>query len=241
VSAGIDDPQGAGAHGMNVVFDLGAVLFTWQPVQLVAQVFPEHAGDAVAAQDLAQAVFGHPDWHAFDRGTVHADEVSAATARRLNLPPQRVAQLVHGIDAYLQPMDESVALLQGLMRERDSRRAAGAPVSGVPRVRGLYYLSNMPAPVARLLQSRHRFLHDFDGGIFSGDVQHIKPEPSIYGLLTQRYALDPQTTVFIDDLLVNVQAAQAQGWTGIHFQSAAQVARELDRILVSPAGAACGF
>ena len=59
----------------------------------------------------------------------------------------------------------------------------------------------MPAPYARTLERLHDFLGDFDGGIFSGDVLLIKPEPAIYQLLQTRYALEPAKTVFIDDLL----------------------------------------
>ncbi|HRA63620.1 MAG TPA: HAD-IA family hydrolase, partial [Burkholderiaceae bacterium] len=91
----------------------------------------------------------------------------------------------------------------------------------------LYFLSNMPAPFARTLERRHDFLSWFDGGIFSADVRLIKPDPAIYALLETRYLLDPARTVFIDDLAANVSAAQARGWRGVHFQSAAQAAPHL--------------
>mgnify|MGYP001756992479 FL=1 len=55
----------------------------------------------------------------------------------------------------------------------------------------------------------------------------IKPEAAIYQLLQSRYDLDPVKTVFIDDLLGNIEAAQAQGWHGIHFKSAQQVTQDL--------------
>ena len=35
---------------MNIVFDFGAVLFDWQPVQLVAQHFPERAATPAQAR-----------------------------------------------------------------------------------------------------------------------------------------------------------------------------------------------
>ena len=58
----------------------------------------------------------------------------------------------------------------------------------------------------------------------------IKPEPAIYQLLQTRYALEPTQTVFIDDLLGNIEAAQAHGWHGIHFKTAEQVGRELQAL-----------
>ena len=92
---------------------------------------------------------------------------------------------------------------------------------------GLYYLSNMPGPYARSLESQHSFLRCFDGGVFSGDVHRIKPEPEIYALLESRYALQPDQIVFIDDLKHNVEAATERGWQGIQFESAAQVQAQL--------------
>ena len=37
---------------MNVVFDFGAVLFTWRPLDLVAECFPDRAGDSCAGWAL---------------------------------------------------------------------------------------------------------------------------------------------------------------------------------------------
>ena len=65
------------------------------------------------------------------------------------------------------------------------------------------------------------------GGIFSGDVKLIKPDPAIFALMESRYSLVPQNTVFIDDLKANVAVARSRGWHGIHFESSAQMAADL--------------
>jgi putative hydrolase of the HAD superfamily len=205
---------------MNVVFDFGAVLVTWKPAQLLRQVFAAQAATDEAARALAHSVFAHPDWHAFDRGVLQAEPLIDQTAQRLQLPRDTLADLVHGIGERLTPMDGTLEVLRTLCQRRD----AGDGVAGV------YYLSNMPLPYARLLEQRYDFLRWFDGGIFSGDVKCIKPDPAIYTLLQSRHGLEPQRTVFIDDLLANVQTAQALGWHGIHFESAAQLQENLSQI-----------
>ena len=203
---------------MNYVFDFGAVLFTWKPLDLVAEYFPALAPNPAQAGHLAHQVFGHADWHAFDRGSASMEETIDRTAARLGLEREALTLLVESIGDRLVPIADTVALLQRLHAQRQMPDA---------RAVKLYFLSNMPAPYARSLERLHGFLADFDGGIFSGDVLLIKPEPAIYQLLQTRYALEPAKTVFVDDLLANVQAAQALGWHGIHFQTAAQLAREL--------------
>jgi putative hydrolase of the HAD superfamily len=201
---------------MNIVFDFGAVLFTWQPAQLVAIAFPQTASNPEAAKQLAHAIFSHDDWHGFDRGTVEMAEVIRRTALRLDLPESQLDALVSHIGERLTPIEETVSVLSQLVQQRSRQNSLR-----------LYYLSNMPVPYARVLEQRHAFLTWFDGGIFSGDVKHIKPDPAIYELLENRYALDPVQTVFIDDLKTNVAAAQARGWRGIHFESAGQLAIDL--------------
>lgn len=206
---------------MNVVFDFGAVLFTWRPVDLVAECFPDRAPTPAQAGHLAHEVFGHADWQAFDRGTATMEEVIDRTVVRLGLDRAALSKLVGEIGDRLVPMPDSIALLSKLDALRAQQQANG----GEPLK--LYFLSNMPVPYARTLEHLHPFLQEFDGGIFSGDVLLIKPEPAIYQMLQSRYALEPAKTVFIDDLLGNIEAAQAQGWHGIHFKSAQQVTQDL--------------
>lgn len=206
---------------MNLVFDFGAVLFDWQPEQLCQRLFPDRAATPAAAHALAQALFRHPDWLAFDQGLLTLDEIEARSVARLHLPAAAVHTLMHGIGDWLAPLPESVALLQRLLQ----LRASGAAVAGQPL--RLYYLSNMPEPYVHTLRARHACIGAFDGGLFSSAVQLIKPDPALFARLEQCYALVAAHCVLIDDQGANVAAAQAHGWRGIRFTSAAQVAQAL--------------
>jgi len=197
---------------MNVVFDFGGVVFSWQPEHLVRTAFPHQAATPAAARALAAALFHHGDWQDFDRGTIAQGAVVERAAARLGLPPAALQALVSDIPQSLTPMADTVDLLGRLRARRELR--------GDVR---LYFLSNMPQPYARVLERRHDFLQWFDGGLFSADVQLIKPQPDIFGLLQSRYTLAPERTVFIDDLQANVDAARVHGWHALHFESASQL------------------
>ncbi|MGJ7484772.1 HAD family hydrolase [Variovorax sp. LT2P21] len=205
---------------MNVVFDLGAVVVAWEPARLLQAHFPDRAPTPEAAQALARAFFHHEDWLAFDCGIRSVDEVVARSASRLGLSETAVHDMIAPLGERLDPIPESIELLDQLRARRDS----GEDVR-------LFYLSNMPVPYARALERRLSFFQWFDGGVFSGDVKLIKPNSEIYELLAWRHGFDPVQTLFIDDTAANVEAARALGWRAIHCTTpkglGAQVTRHL--------------
>ena len=71
-----------------------------------------------------------------------------------------------------------------------------------------YVLSNWSAETYEGMEETYPFLKDFDGKIISGRDFLIKPDPAIYELAISRFDLIPQETLFIDDRLDNIEAAQ---------------------------------
>ncbi len=201
---------------MNFVFDLGAVLLTWEPVALVRAHLGAHAPTAEAAHALAREMFHHEDWLGFDRGTHALDVAVGLMAQRLALPADTLSALLAPMGERLQPIAVSVELLDSLRRRREGGDCLH-----------LYYLSNMPVPYARALEQRAPFLDWFEGGIFSGDVKVLKPQREIYALLADRFGLVGANTVFIDDSKANVEAAQAFGWHAIHCEAPSRLAAQL--------------
>lgn len=205
---------------MNIVFDLGAVLFTWDPVRLLQSHFADHVPNADAARVLAAQMFHHDDWLGFDRGAHALDEAVERMSSRLSLPEARLGSVLASVGEVLAPIDSSIALLDALRLKRD----AGEDLA-------LYYLSNMPRPYARYLEAHHDCFAWFDGGIFSGDVQLLKPDPRLFELLAERYSLEGESTVFIDDSAANVMAARALGWAAIHCTTPRRLSSQLDDYL----------
>ena len=66
------------------------------------------------------------------------------------------------------------------------------------------------------MEERYPFLKDFDGKIISGRDFLIKPDPAIYKLAISRFDLIPEETLFIDDRLENIEAANKLNFQTIH-------------------------
>jgi FMN phosphatase YigB (HAD superfamily) len=54
----------------------------------------------------------------------------------------------------------------------------------------------------------------FDGGIISAEVKYSKPDLMIYNIFLKEYNLKPAETLYIDDLEINVKAAESTGMKG---------------------------
>ncbi len=188
---------------MNIVFDFGAVMVNWRPHDVVRKHFPEIAQSQEEVAQLSSGLFSHDDWHGFDAGRLTSEEISSLTARRLSLDERVVCRMVDDINDHISPIASSVQVLENLYAQRDAKGYK------------LYFLSNMPAPYARGLE-RHAFMRCFDGGIFSGDVGLIKPQPEIFHKLEAMYGLQGQPILFIDDHLANIAAADKLGWQTLH-------------------------
>lgn len=199
--------------GRRLVFDFAGVVFNWQPLALLQQVMPHRVADTASARHWAGEIFqGYAgDWADFDRGTVEPDELVARIAARTGLGAPEVRAVVDAVPLALQPVADTVALLQRLYRP------------GWP----MYFLSNMPASYAVHLERCNPFLAQFEDGVISARVQLIKPEPAIFELAARRFGVAPTELVFFDDLPANVAAAQAAGWQAFVFTDAAQCERDI--------------
>jgi 2-haloacid dehalogenase len=194
-----------------VVFDLGGVLLQWNPRHLYRKLF---AGDEAAMESFLATVCT-VEWNERqDAGRSFADAVAELAPRH----PDKIEL----IEAFGRRFDEMIpGAIEGTVEiVADLKRA------GVRR----YALSNFSAETFPPQRQRFPFLSWFDGIVVSGEEGVIKPDPRIYRILLDRYRIEPDEAVFIDDNPGNAAAATALGIHGIHFRSPGQLRRELEAL-----------
>ena len=79
-------------------------------------------------------------------------------------------------------------------------------------------LTNWSSETFPIAQKRFEFLNWFEGIVVSGDENTRKPFKAIYDITLERFNIDPETSLFIDDNLRNIEAAKLLGIHGIHFK-----------------------
>jgi 2-haloacid dehalogenase len=193
------------------VFDLGGVLLDWNPRHLYRKLF---AGDEAAMEHFLATVCTHEWNRCQDAGRSFAEGGRLLTAEH----PDKVEL----IDAYGARFDEMIAgPIAGMVEILAELRDRGTP---------LYGLTNWSAETYPPARERFAFLSWFRGILVSGEVGVIKPDPRIFEVLIERFAINPENAVYIDDVEANVAAAQSFGIHAIQFTTPARLRRELTRL-----------
>jgi 2-haloacid dehalogenase len=204
-----------------VIFDLGGVLLDWNPRYLYRQMFDDEDAMERFLRDVCTM-----EWHeANDRGVPFQVTCAQLAAEHPEHAEHIWAWGTRSEEMIGGPIDESVAILREL-------KGRGVPV---------YALTNMEATTYPQRRERFDFMRWFDGTVVSSSEGVIKPDPRIFRLLLDRYGLEAETTLMIDDNPRNVDAARELGMPTVLFESPAGLRRALvDAGLLAPAGPADG-
>ncbi len=197
---------------MNIVFDLGGVVFDWQPEAIISHFFDDEGERSLVRKE----VFQHRDWIELDRGTLPLPDAADRGATRTGLSRQHIERLLEAVPNFLVPIDATFDLIRGL-GDTEHR---------------LFVLSNMHLASAAHLEASYDIWEMFDGIVFSCRVKMVKPERQIYEHLLNHHDLEPTDTVFIDDVAENLSAAKALGIRTLQFLDPLQCERELHAALV---------
>ena len=192
-----------------IVFDMGGVL-----IDFSAQLFTERL--QVSGEDralLERHVLRTTDWVRLDRGTITEAEVLVHACAGL---PRR---LHAAADYIINHWNEPIVPIEGTAEVVRQLKARGY---------ALYLLSNAGV-------RQHSYWNDipgsecFSGTVISADLHLLKPEAAIYQALFDKFDLTPANCIFVDDLPLNVEAAQNAGMQGIVFYDAQQLRSELQK------------
>lgn len=191
-----------------IIFDLGGVLIDWNPRYLYRNIFNTEEEITWFLENICT-----PEWNEQqDAGRSFKE----ATQELLNQFPEHEVAIRAWYGRWPETIQGSihgtVEILQTLHHLKQHR---------------LYALTNWSAETFPWAQEKFEFLNWFEGIVVSGVEKTRKPFPEFYNILLNRYAISPGEALFIDDNLKNIEAAQALGIDGIHFQGPEFLAKEL--------------
>lgn len=191
----------------NVVFDVGNVIVRWSPPEIIRLTF-----DKVEPPELLlKSIFKSETWFDLNKGFLTESEAKCQFQGNLNLSELECERLFYYIKQTQILIFGSVDLLKRV-------KAAGY---------GVYALTDNVTETVEYLQSTYQFWPLFDGATVSAEVGMLKPDPNIYQSLLKHNNLVAAETVFIDDMLYNVQGAESVGMSGVQFVNSEQCEQAL--------------
>ena len=193
----------------NIIFDLGGVLIDWNPDYVFLKVFK---GDKLKLKEFYEKVCTF-EWNENQDAGYPLDK---ATEDRIKIFPEYEDQIRMYYGKWEEmiggEIKEVVTILKNLVRENNFRVLA---------------LTNWSAETFPIALKKFDFLHLFEGIVVSGTEKTRKPFSDIYEIILNRYNLIATESIFIDDNIRNIKAANKFGIKTIHFKDPLQLKTDL--------------
>ncbi|HEX8366743.1 MAG TPA: HAD family phosphatase [Allosphingosinicella sp.] len=192
-----------------VVFDVGNVLYGWDPEAFLARQLPDDAARLRFIEDVRLW-----EWHdSLDGGRAY-DEAAAELVGKF---PEYAHLLAAWGERFGETISEPVPGSHDIVVELGER--------GVP----LFAITNFSADFWPPFHERERsFFSRFRDIVVSGEEKLLKPDPALYLRALRRFGLEPAEALFVDDRAINVDGAEAVGMHGHLFTDAASLRCRLE-------------
>lgn len=183
----------------NIILDMGNVLLDYNPEVILEKTLDNEEDRQIIRREL----FGGPEWAQGDLGIIKNSERFDGVSKRV---PSRLhpalRECVENWDICMVPVKGAV----NFCREIKTRGY------------GMYVLSNA-CNIFYEYFSKYFPLEWFDGIVVSSDEHIVKPDAGIYRILLERYGLNADECLFIDDRADNVRGAVESGMNAYVFNN----------------------
>lgn len=195
-----------------IIFDLGNVLVSWDPANLYRKIFTTEQELTYFLQNVCSM-----EWHTLQDGGRSPAEGTEELVKQFPQQEEAIrAFYTRWKEMFNGPIEGSVQIFKELKEK-------GYPV---------YALSNWNRELYEQTVDEFPFLDWFDGKIISSEEGLKKPDENIYQLLFERYHINPQTAVFIDDNNANIETANRLGLRSILFTTPEALRNELKTLQI---------
>ena len=192
-----------------VVFDVGNVLYGWDPEGFLARELPHDEARLRFIEDV-----GLWEWHDSLDGGRSFDEAAAELSGRF---PEYAQLIAAWGERFGETISDPVPGSHDIVIELGER--------GVP----LFAITNFSADFWTPFHDRERtFFSRFRDIVVSGEEKVLKPDPALYLRALDRFGLRPAEALFVDDRAINVAGAEAVGMHGHLFTDAPGLRRRLE-------------
>jgi len=193
----------------NIVFDFGGVLIDWNPIHLYENVFTDKSEMDFFLQNICTN-----DWNLqHDAGL----PVSVGTKALQSQHPEYSKEIEMYYKFWIKMIGGEIVENTKLLKPLKSKYR-------------LFGLTNWSAETLPLIFNKYAFFSEFEGIVVSGEEKIIKPNKGLYEILLNRYQLNANESLFIDDNLNNILAAKELGFSTIHLNEGVNLYEQFTKL-----------
>ncbi|MCP4200280.1 MAG: HAD family phosphatase [Proteobacteria bacterium] len=190
-----------------VFFDIGNVLLGYDWKAAVGRICKQ---TDFTSEDVGKR-FWKSGFAKFEKGFISQTEFFGALAKSIEFTGT-VEELNLLCSDIFFTLDDNIAV---------ARRLVGRTELGI--------ISNTNQAHIEFLEPRYDFLDIFKVRIYSHEVNARKPEKEIYDAALLQTNVRAGESLFVDDLIENVEAARQLGWSAIHLEPETDLQKEIER------------
>lgn len=195
-----------------IIFDIGNVLarFCWK------EMFQSFGLQGEAFERVADATVRNDAWNEFDKGLISTEEIIDIFSEVAPEYRSYIEKIFEDPTLMIAQFDYAKDWIKEL-KDRGYR---------------VFILSNWSEPTYHAcIDNESDFLPLVDGAVFSFQEHMIKPDKKIFEIICERYDINPNAAVFLDDNEANVISSREFGLHTIHFKNYEQGRAELEELL----------
>ena len=192
----------------NVIFDFGGVVMDWNPHYFFKDYFNDDDKMEFFLKNIST-----DEWNAEqDRGRTLAEGTEIQVAKF----PQWEKELRAYYDNWTTMLRSDIPKNVEVLRKLEHSKYE------------LFGLTNWSAETFPYALENYDFFEIFKGKIVvSGIEKLIKPDPKIWEVLLERYNIQTEESVFIDDNAKNIEVAKSLGFITVHVTENGDLEKEL--------------
>ncbi|KIC64044.1 HAD family hydrolase [Chryseobacterium taiwanense] len=192
----------------NIIFDFGGVLMDWNPRYFFKAYFNNDEKMEYFLENIAQTSWNEEQ----DRGRTLSEGTEIQVKKFPDWEKEIRAYYDNWTTMLKSDIPDNVEVLRKLGKTHYH----------------LFGLTNWSEETFPYALETYDFFQLFDGKIVvSGTEKLIKPDPKIWHILLERYNLQAQESVFIDDNPKNIEIAQSLGFATVHITPETNLEQEL--------------
>ena len=185
----------------NIIFDIGGVLLEYNPKTYLDKLNIEESKRKI----LNDVIFHNPKWKDCLNGFITNSELIEYVVNENQKYKREIEQILskENLKYMLPPKQEMIEYYKSLKQKGYK----------------IYLCSNITKDTYNYIKDSFEIIQVADGGVFSCFENISKPNVEIYEKLIEKYNLDIEKSILIDDTKRNIISANDIGLKGILFNN----------------------